>query len=442
MSQRDVQWGTLLESNITPHPALAELLNPQQRAQAVTSLTARDSQRAEAWRYTRLKGFNDRSLYNVSALAQATPSYTDVSGLSVYRISDLATRSAHLTGLTAEAWSWVSQQLTSQEPLQLLHTLHASDGWVVVVEDDVQGGDLELRHIISSGDQTQAGKVHLNAPQLWVYLGDRAQLKVTEHFGDDGESCSTLALSLSGFSLAQKSQLTYVRAQQSSRDLKNTDHVHLSRVSAQIAADASFKMTSLNLGSDLCRLELDVSLEESGAETDLLGLYLGSGSASIDQHLTLRHLAPQCVSSQRFKGAFGDHSKGIFTGRVIVAPGAHTTTADQYNPNLILSERAKAITRPQLEIYNDQVECSHGATVGQLDEEALFYLKTRGLSEAEALRALTAAFVGEVRAELEDSALINAVDLGLLTTLGLEPHERSVGEEWIDWEQLISGELP
>ena len=103
MSQRDVQWGTLLESNITPHPALAELLNPQQRAQAVTSLTARDSQRAEAWRYTRLKGFNDRSLYNVSALAQATPSYTDVSGLSVYRISDLATRSAHLTGLTAEA---------------------------------------------------------------------------------------------------------------------------------------------------------------------------------------------------------------------------------------------------------------------------------------------------------------------------------------------------
>ena len=124
----------------------------------------------------------------------------------------------------------------------------------------------------------------------------------------------------------------------------------------------------------------------------------------------------------------------------MVSEGASQTRADQHNPNLLISERARAITRPQLEIYNDDVECSHGATVGQLDEDALFYLRARGLSEAEALRALTAAFVGEVRAQVESPALVNALDQALLSALGVSA-EAHASDLWIDWESLMEEHL-
>ena len=168
---------------------------------------------------------------------------------------------------------------------------------------------------------------------------------------------------------------------------------------------------------------------------------MGTGNATLDQHLTLRHHAPHCRSSQCFKGILGHTSRGVFTGRVIVAEGAHQTLAEQNNPNLLLADSARAVTRPQLEIYNDDIECSHGATVGQLDEDAIFYLRTRGLSEAAALRALTSAFAGEVRTQVDDDqTLTHAIDQALISALGIPDDQRHDLELWIDWETLASAE--
>jgi Fe-S cluster assembly scaffold protein SufB len=142
-------------------------------------------------------------------------------------------------------------------------------------------------------------------------------------------------------------------------------------------------------------------------------------------------------TSKRFKGVLGDSSRGVFTGRVIVAEGASQTLAEQYNPNLLLSDRSRAVTRPQLEIYNDDVECSHGATVGQLDDDALFYLRARGLSKSLALRILTSAFVGEVRTRVEEyETLTHEIDHALMSALGIDRDGDLSTDLWIDWEQV------
>ena len=155
-------------------------------------------------------------------------------------------------------------------------------------------------------------------------------------------------------------------------------------------------MTSLQLGGHLARTELRVELAGEGARTDLAGLALGQGSEHVDHHLLIDHAVPNGTSTQSFRSILDGHARSVFTGKVIVREGAMGTDSDQSNRNLLLSDDAIANTRPQLEIYADDVKCAHGATVGQLDEEALFYLRQRGLSPAQAQALLVEAFAGEI----------------------------------------------
>jgi Fe-S cluster assembly scaffold protein SufB len=443
MSLRDVNWGPLGVASTTPHPILAQdLISPDRRQRALDRLHTRDLHRAEDWRYTSLKSLKGLTP-PLKAKDESTWSGTlnglpidglQSNGVRLYRLSDLADQS--YDDLTDKAWAWINAQLNQEEAMHDLQSLHFQDGLLVVVEADHKGGDLDLVHLVESTHLD----VDINATNFWIYLGPNAALNVTERFVSQSDSTLNapqhkVVIPLSSMYLSRGSQLTYTRSQDALRG-GVTSESHLGRVTASVFAQAQLTLTCLNLGADLCRLELDVSLEESSANADLYGLYLGSDRAELDQHLILRHKANKCTSSQRFKGALGARSKGVFTGRIIVSPGASSTRADQNNPNLLLSESAKAVTRPQLEIYNDDVECSHGATVGQLDKDALFYLKARGLCEADALRALTSAFVGEIREALTSPDLKNAVDFALRRSLGLELDVSEQGEEWIDWEAL------
>jgi Fe-S cluster assembly scaffold protein SufB len=443
MSLRDVNWGPLGVVSTTPHPTLAqELISHDRRQQALDRLHTRDLHRAEAWRYTSLKSLKgltpplkakDESTWS-GTLNGSPIDDLESKGVRLYRLSDLVTQSHD--DITDQAWTWINAELNQEETMHDLQSLHFQDGLLVVVEADHNGGDLDLVHLAES---THHG-VDIKATNFWIYLGPNASLNVTERFISQSESTLNAAqhqivVPMSSMYLSRGSRLTYTRSQDAMRG-GVTSELHLGRVTASVFAQAQLTLICLNLGADLCRLELDVSLEESSANADLCGLYLGSDQAELDQHLILRHKADKCTSSQRFKGALGAKSKGVFTGRIIVSPGASNTTADQNNPNLLLSESAKAVTRPQLEIYNDDVECSHGATVGQLDKDALFYLKARGLCEADALRALTSAFVGEIREVLTAPDLKSAIDFALRRSLGLELEVSDQGEAWIDWEAL------
>ncbi len=162
---------------------------------------------------------------------------------------------------------------------------------------------------------------------------------------------------------------------------------------------------TITLHGGTIRNNLRIKLAGEGAETQALGLYTSDKNQHIDNHTIIDHLVPNCSSRQFYKGVLDDASKGAFNGMIHVHPDAQHTEAYQTNNNILLTDLAKMNTRPQLEIYADDVKCSHGATVGQLDEEALFYLRARGISANESRLLLMHAFVGEIISRIKHDAL-------------------------------------
>ena len=181
--------------------------------------------------------------------------------------------------------------------------------------------------------------------------------------------------------------------------------------------DSRFTAHTLSLGGALVRNDLGVQLAEEGAECDLFGLFVGAGDQVLDNHTLVDHAVPHCTSRELYKGVLGGASRGVFRGRVIVRPDAQKTNAEQVSANLLLGDRAEVDTRPQLEIHADDVKCSHGSSIGQLDEDALFYLRARGLDEERARDLLCRAFGVELLENLPIPALGEGLDPLLLRRL-------------------------
>jgi len=174
------------------------------------------------------------------------------------------------------------------------------------------------------------------------------------------------------------------------------NQVHLSRVEAVQGERSTLRTRSFNLGASYGRLAYRVELAGAGAHAELSGLFFGAGEQTLDQQITVVHRAKDCTSRQLFRGVLDDASTGVFNGGIDVCPGADGTDAEQSNDNLLLSNRAEVNTQPRLEILADEVACKHGATVGQLDDTALYYLRTRGINAEEARRLLINGFADEV----------------------------------------------
>lgn len=180
-----------------------------------------------------------------------------------------------------------------------------------------------------------------------------------------------------------------------------------SQTSVYQQRDSVYQHHGIWLGASLCRNDLRVYLRGSGAESRLDGLYVGRKSQHIDNHTYIHHEVPHCRSAELYKGILDDKSHGVFNGVVYVHPGASQSDAQQGNHNLLLSPEATIDTKPQLEIFNDDVKCAHGSTVGQLEPNSLFYLRSRGISQEQAERMLTNAFAGDV-VEAIDSPLLKS----------------------------------
>ncbi len=153
------------------------------------------------------------------------------------------------------------------------------------------------------------------------------------------------------------------------------------------------------------RNDVQVGLRGVGARTELFGLFVAGEGQHIDNHTTIRHAAGQTQSRENFRGVVGNRGRGVFNGKVIVEPGCQRIDAEQRNDNLLLGEQAEVDTKPELEIYANDVKCSHGSTVGDLDAEQLFYLQTRGLSAADARSVLTTAFAATIIDHIRDETL-------------------------------------
>ncbi|MCY4471092.1 MAG: Fe-S cluster assembly protein SufD [Thiotrichales bacterium] len=183
---------------------------------------------------------------------------------------------------------------------------------------------------------------------------------------------------------------------------------HVAALEAKLATGASFHSWAVSLGARLSRHDIDVTLDHEHARCSLDGLYVANGRQHVDFHTNVEHAAPRCESHEYYKGIAGGRGRGGFNGRVHVHPDAQKTEAHQTNRNLLLSRNAEIDTKPQLEIHADDVKCSHGATIGQLDEQMLFYLRSRGIPESAARGMLTYGFARDVvdriaRSELRES---------------------------------------
>jgi len=184
---------------------------------------------------------------------------------------------------------------------------------------------------------------------------------------------------------------------------KNTYHV--ANVCVKQCKDSNFVSHNFSMGKKFARRDFNVELNQSGANCNLFGLYFVDKENHIDHHTTIEHKEANCNSNEHYKGILSGKSTGVFNGRIHVHPDAQKTDAIQKNQNLLLSDDAIIHTKPELEIYADDVKCTHGATVGQLDEKGLFYLRARGLNRKEAQQILVRAYVNEIIENVSDEKI-------------------------------------
>jgi len=180
---------------------------------------------------------------------------------------------------------------------------------------------------------------------------------------------------------------------------------HVAATQSHQGQGSTLNLHFVAFGSALARHDIDAVLAGPGGTLILNGLYLLAGAQHADHHTTIDHAADHCDSHEYFNGVLDGHARGVFTGRIIVRPGAQKTDSKQTNNNLLLSADAHADSQPQLEIYADDVKCTHGSTVGPLDPRALFYLRSRGVGEDEARRLLTYGFAAEILGRVEVAPL-------------------------------------
>jgi Fe-S cluster assembly protein SufD len=290
-----------------------------------------------------------------------------------------------------------------------LNTALAADGAVVLVPADVVIE--EPIHLLYLMDVAAPASAH---PRTLIVAGRHSQVHVVETYaGSSGQSYFTNAVTeVIG---ADGSQVEHCRVQ-----LESLAACHVSSTHLRLACAAVFASENVTLGGGLARNDVNAVLEGEGINCTLNGLYLVDGDRLVDNHTTIDHAKPHCESHELYKGIIDDRGKGVFIGKIFVRLDAQKTDAKQTNQVLLLSDDATINTKPQLEIFADDVKCTHGATVGQLAEDQLFYLRARGIGEAHARAILIHAFASDIVERIQVEALREYLEQILLERLPMD----------------------
>jgi Fe-S cluster assembly protein SufD len=268
----------------------------------------------------------------------------------------------------------------------------------VVVESPIQIIWLNL----ADGEPTMAH------PRSLFILGEDSQATIVEtHFGMPEQQY--FANAVTEIVLENNAQLDHMKLQREGKSA-----FHLATTQVRQARGSNFRTHYLGFGGGLVRNEVRTVLDAEGCEATVNGLYLASGTQHMDNLTVIDHAQPHCASHELYKGILDGKSHGVFNGKIFVRQDAQKTDAKQTNQTLLLSEDATINTKPQLEILADDVKCTHGATVGQLDAESLFYLRSRGLGAAEARALLTFAFANDIIGRIRVPALRKQLETQLL----------------------------
>ena len=256
---------------------------------------------------------------------------------------------------------------------------------------------------VAEGDQSAS------FPRVLVVAEENSSATLIESFVGEGRYFTNATVEVV---VKDGAHLDHYRLQ---RESKNA--FHISTTSAELGRASRYNTTSINLGAQLSRHDISVVMDHEGAETSVDGLYMVESDQHTDTHSVIDHQQPHCNSHQLYKGILDGNGRAVFNGKIFVREGAQKTDARQTNKNLLLSDKARVDTKPQLEIYADDVKCAHGAAVGQIDPEELFYLETRGIDPELGRNLLTYGFAEEVIARIKMESIRSELDQAVLRQL-------------------------
>ncbi|PYV87606.1 MAG: Fe-S cluster assembly protein SufD [Acidobacteria bacterium] len=276
-------------------------------------------------------------------------------------------------------------------PFVALNTAFISDGaFVYIPKDSIVDAPIHLLFIA-----TASGKPEVSHPRNLIVAGANTQVKIVESYvGLDKAVYFTNAVT--EIVAGENSVIDHYKLQRES-----VQAFHVATLQIQQARSTTFSTCSISMGGALVRNDVNAVLDGEGCESVLNGLYLVTGQQHVDNHTQIDHAKPHCSSREFYKGILDEKARGVFNGRIIVRPGAQKTDSKQTNKNLLLSEGALVNTNPQLEIYADDVKCTHGATIGQLSADVIFYLRSRGINLETARNLLTYAFASDITSRIK-----------------------------------------
>ncbi len=280
----------------------------------------------------------------------------------------------------------------------LNQALHNDGLFIEVSDNTVIDKPIEVVHISHAEDQPW-----LIQPRSIIKLGKSAEATLIEQFVCRGET-ERFYNAATRVVLADNAQLQHYRLQQEAGQVS-----HLNRLVVEQSASSRYIGSLITAGSQWSRNDIVAELIGEGAEFELNGLFTVGDRHYRDNHLDIRHRSPHCQSRENFRGLLYGSGRGVFDGRILVERDAQQTDAQLSNKNLMLSDNAEMDTKPQLEIYADNVKCSHGATVGQLDAEQLYYCRSRGFNEQQSRRLLSLAFAEQLLDEISNEAVAQAL---------------------------------
>jgi Fe-S cluster assembly protein SufD len=378
------------------------------------------TQRQENWKYTNLRRLETRTfgIAEAAALDTKQPEWLPHTGTRIVFVNGhwmptLSSQHAQQPGITVLTLKqWLQREpaevatylrdhgQTEGAALEQLNLAFFEDGVIVNLADNaVLDEPLYIVH-----HWTSAAAQRMSHPRVMIRAGRNSRGTIIEHFLGANEA-EYFTNAVSRIVVAAGGSVRHFRVQQESPRA-----FHIAHVQAKLANDARYSIHDIALGASLGRSDITTVLEGRGAHAALFGLFTPMGTQHLDAHTRIDHVAPHTTSEEDYRGIAGGRGRGVFNGKIIVRPDAQKIDSRQSSRNLLLSAQAEIDTKPELEIYANDVKCSHGATTGQLDATALFYLRSRGVSESDARALLIRAFAESILSNIDVAPLRAALE--------------------------------
>jgi Fe-S cluster assembly protein SufD len=312
-------------------------------------------------------------------------------------------------GHAAAVWEHLGRLFGEEaDAFTTLNTAFAGGGAFIRVPAGVEvAAPLQLLFLAAPGGGEAA-----SFPRVLVVAEPNSRLDLIETYASPGGDAEYFTDAVVEVFVGEGARVTHYKVQD-----EGERAYHVASTHADVGRDGAYELTTVTLGAQLSRHGIEVVLGGAGAACRVDGLYIVGTGQHADTHSLIDHREPNCASRQNYKGILDGRSRAVFNGRVFVREGARGTDAQQSNKNLLLSSEARVDTKPQLEIYNDDVKCAHGATVGQLEEEELFYLLSRGLHPDLARNLLTYGFAEEIVESIKFESIRAQLDGAILNRL-------------------------